>query len=74
MLVASEPTFFGGKARVQVARSSVVVMSQVSSKQEETILLLPSPSLVAKTVFAIYSTDQKITHFFYGNTVFIKDF
>lgn len=44
---------------MQVGKSSAVVMSQVSSKQEETTLLLPSPSLVAKTVVAIYSADQK---------------
>lgn len=59
MLVASAPISFWGKARVQVGKSSAVVMSQVSSKQEETTLLLPSPSLVAKTVVAIYSADQK---------------
>lgn len=74
MLVASAPIFFWGKARGQMAKSSAAVMSQISFKQEETTLLLPSPSLVAKTVAATYSVDKKKMHFFYGNTVFIKYF
>lgn len=77
MFVASAPIFFRSKARAQVAKSSaalMTLMSHISSKEEETALLLPSLSLVAKIVTAIYSIDQKNMHFFYGNIVFMKDF
>lgn len=74
ILVALAPIFFWGKARVQVAKSSAAVMRQVNFKQEETTLSLPSPSLVTRTIAAIYSTDLQNMHFCYGNTVFIKWF
>lgn len=80
IFVASAPIFFRSKARAQVAKSSaalmtlLTLMSHISSKEEETALLLPSLSLVAKTVTAIYSIDQKNMHFFYENIVFMKDF
>lgn len=80
IFVASARIFFRSKARAQVAKSSaalmtlLTLMSHISSKEEETALLLPSLSLVAKTVTAIYSIDQKKCTFSMGILCLWKTF